>query len=92
VDSLATVFLSEVIGTAMLILLGGGVVANVVLAKNKGFGGGFAEVFDLRGFNLNATLDIDPEFHPFCDYRPGLRLTSGQHATNRSCVKNIHYL
>jgi hypothetical protein len=27
-----------------------------------------------------------------CGYRPGLRLTSGQHATNRSCVKNIHYL
>nr|WP_269457855.1 MIP/aquaporin family protein [Microcella alkaliphila] len=34
-------FVSEIIGTAMLLLLGGGVVANVVLAKNKGFGGGF---------------------------------------------------
>ncbi|GAA5154374.1 MIP/aquaporin family protein [Microbacterium pseudoresistens] len=34
-------FLSELVGTAMLVLLGCGVVANVVLAKNKGFGGGF---------------------------------------------------
>ncbi|MFT4052567.1 MAG: MIP/aquaporin family protein [Microbacterium sp.] len=33
-------FLSELIGTALLLLLGGGVVANVILAKTKGFGGG----------------------------------------------------
>jgi glycerol uptake facilitator protein len=41
VDNLAVVFLSEVVGTAMLLLLGAGVVANAVLVKNKGFGGGF---------------------------------------------------
>jgi glycerol uptake facilitator protein len=41
VDNLAVIFLSEVVGTAMLLLLGAGVVANVVLAKNKGNGGGF---------------------------------------------------
>ena len=40
-DNLAVVFLSEVVGTAMLLLLGAGVVANAVLIKNKGFGGGF---------------------------------------------------
>nr|WP_256414182.1 MULTISPECIES: MIP/aquaporin family protein [unclassified Frigoribacterium] len=34
------IFLSEVVGTAMLILLGGGVVANVALTKSKGFNGG----------------------------------------------------
>ncbi len=33
-------FLSEFVGTAMLILLGCGVVANVILTKTKGFGGG----------------------------------------------------
>jgi glycerol uptake facilitator protein len=33
--------LSELIGTGLLTLLGCGVVANAVLAKNKGFGGGF---------------------------------------------------
>jgi len=35
------IVLSEVMGTAMLTLLGCGVVANAVLAKNKGFNGGF---------------------------------------------------
>ncbi len=37
-------FVSELVGTAMLLLLGCGVVANVALAKNKGFGGGFLMV------------------------------------------------
>jgi glycerol uptake facilitator protein len=35
------IVLSELMGTAMLTLLGCGVVANAVLAKNKGFNGGF---------------------------------------------------
>ncbi|WP_448614986.1 MIP/aquaporin family protein [Modestobacter sp. URMC 112] len=39
--SLWTVFGSEVVGTAVLILLGVGVVANVVLAKTLGNGGGW---------------------------------------------------
>ncbi|TFB49472.1 aquaporin family protein [Cryobacterium tagatosivorans] len=43
-DNIGVVFLSEVVGTAMLVLLGCGVVANVALAKNKGFGGGFLMV------------------------------------------------
>ena len=42
--SLGTVFLSEVVGTAMLLLLGGGVVANNILPKNKGAGTGFLHV------------------------------------------------
>ncbi|MBF4577375.1 MIP/aquaporin family protein [Frondihabitans sp. VKM Ac-2883] len=37
---LGTIFLSETVGTAMLLLLGGGVVANVALVKSKGFNGG----------------------------------------------------
>ncbi|MCY7404809.1 MAG: aquaporin family protein [Cryobacterium sp.] len=36
--------MSEVVGTAILLLLGCGVVANVALAKNKGLGGGFLMV------------------------------------------------
>ena len=36
-----TSFLGEIIGTALLILLGDGVVANVVLNKTKGNGGGW---------------------------------------------------
>lgn len=39
--SLASVFVSEVLGTAMLLLLGVGVVANAMLPKNSGFNGGF---------------------------------------------------
>jgi glycerol uptake facilitator protein len=38
---LGTVFLSEVAGTAILLLFGCGVVANVALDKSKGAGGGF---------------------------------------------------
>ncbi|ROS62465.1 glycerol uptake facilitator protein [Frigoribacterium sp. PhB160] len=38
--NLGLIFLSEVVGTAMLIILGGGVVANVSLTKSKGFNGG----------------------------------------------------
>ena len=34
-------FLSEVVGTAMLLLLGGGVVATAILTKSKGLGGGW---------------------------------------------------
>jgi glycerol uptake facilitator protein len=39
--SFGDIFLSEVLGTAALTLLGCGVVANAILTKNKGFGGGF---------------------------------------------------
>jgi glycerol uptake facilitator protein len=35
------IFLPEMMGTAMLLLLGAGVVANVLLAKSKGFDGGW---------------------------------------------------
>lgn len=38
---LGTIFLSEVVGTAMLLLLGGGVIANTALVKSKGNGTGF---------------------------------------------------
>ena len=43
-DNLGAVFLAEVVGTAILILLGCGVVANVALAKTKGYGAGFLMV------------------------------------------------
>lgn len=42
--NLGLIFLSELVGTAMLVLLGCGVVANVALIRNKGFGGGFLMV------------------------------------------------
>ncbi len=36
-----TAFVAEIVGTAMLLLLGNGVVANVLLGKTKGHGGGW---------------------------------------------------
>lgn len=42
--NLGLYFLSELVGTTLLLLLGGGVVANVALTKTKGFGGGFLMV------------------------------------------------
>src|SRR4029453_7281058 len=44
VDNLGIVFLAELVGTAMLVLLGCGVVANVALARTKGYNGGFLMV------------------------------------------------
>ena len=41
---LSTILLYEILGTATLLLLGCGVVANVALAKSKGEGGGFLVV------------------------------------------------
>lgn len=38
---LSHAFVSEILGTGMLVLLGTGVVANVILPKNKGFNGGW---------------------------------------------------
>ena len=57
-DNLGIVFLSEVVGTAMLVLLGCGVVANVALAKNKGFNGGFLMVTFGWGFAVFAGVIV----------------------------------
>ena len=38
---MGTIFLHEIAGTAILLLLGGGVVANNLLVKSKGLGGGW---------------------------------------------------
>lgn len=48
------VFISEVLGTGLLLLLGCGVVANVALAQTKGAGGGFLLVNFGWGFAVFA--------------------------------------
>jgi glycerol uptake facilitator protein len=58
VDNLGVLFLSELVGTAMLVLLGCGVVANVALAKTKGFGGGFLMVNIGWGFAVFAGVIV----------------------------------
>jgi len=47
-------FWSEVVGTGMLVLLGTGVVANVILPKNKGFDGGWLLINIGWGFAVMA--------------------------------------
>jgi glycerol uptake facilitator protein len=47
-------FVSEIVGTAVLILLGAGVVANVILPKNKGFNSGWIVITFGWGFAVFA--------------------------------------
>ena len=58
VDNLGILFLSELVGTAMLVLLGCVVVANVALAKTKGFNGGFLMVTFGWGFAVFAGVIV----------------------------------
>ncbi|TFD89224.1 aquaporin family protein [Cryobacterium serini] len=57
-ENIGAVFVSEIVGTAMLVLLGTGVVANVALAKNKGLGGGFLMVTIGWGFAVFAGVVV----------------------------------
>ena len=45
-----TPFVAEFLGTMLLILMGGGVVANVCLSKTKGHGAGWMAITDSLGF------------------------------------------
>lgn len=87
--SLGTVFLSEVVGTAILCLFGCGVVANVALAKSKGAGGGFllvnfgwgigvfAGVFVAfrSGAHLNPAVTFGLLANGADEYAPGVAVT-----------------
>ncbi len=52
--SLATIFLSETVGTAILILMGVGVVANNLLPRSKGHGSGTLHINFAWGFAVFA--------------------------------------
>ncbi len=54
--SVGQIFISEVAGTFMLLLLGCGVVANVVLAKTKGNGGGGGGAWLLINFGWGLAV------------------------------------
>ena len=86
---LSTVFASEVLGTAILILLGVGVVANVALPKTFGNGGGwiviifgwglavFAGVYAAAssGAHLNPAVTIGLWVSGADEYAPGVPVT-----------------
>jgi glycerol uptake facilitator protein len=83
---MGTIFLYEIAGTAMLMLLGVGVVANVVLTKTKGNGGGwllisfgwglavFAGVFVAfkTGAHLNPAVTFGILFSGKSEYAEGI--------------------
>ncbi|WP_306355982.1 MULTISPECIES: MIP/aquaporin family protein [unclassified Nocardia] len=88
---LAEVFVSEVFGTGVLILLGGGVVANVLLAKSKGadggwllinFGWGFAVMAGVyvafkSGAHLNPAVTLGILSSGAQEYAPGVAISFG---------------
>lgn len=88
---MGTIFLYEIAGTAMLILLGVGVVANVVLTKTKGNGGGwllisfgwglgvFAGVYvaAATGAHLNPAVTVGLLVSGAEEYAPGIAVTLG---------------
>lgn len=84
------VFVSEVLGTALLLLLGCGVVANVALAKTKGNGGSFllvnfgwglavmAGVYAAfrSGAHINPAVTFGLLAHGSAEYAPGIPVTA----------------
>ncbi|GAA1733332.1 MIP/aquaporin family protein [Brachybacterium phenoliresistens] len=89
--TIGTIFLSEIAGTAMLLLLGGGVVANVILRGTKGNGGGwllinfgwglgvFAGVYVAykTGAHLNPAVTFGLLTSGATEYGPGIPITVG---------------
>jgi glycerol uptake facilitator protein len=89
--SLWTVFISETAGTAALLLLGCGVVANVILAGTKGFSGGwllinfgwglgvFAGVYVAfrSGAHINPAVTLGLLANGVDQYAPGVDVTFG---------------
>ena len=83
-------FWSEVMGTGLLVLLGTGVVANVILPKNKGFDGGWllinfgwglavmAGVYAAfkSGAHLNPAVTIGIWASGAADFAPGIPVTA----------------
>ena len=71
-DHLAIDFLSEVVGTAILVLLGTGVVANVALIHNKGFNGGFLMV--TFGWGLAVFAGVIASYNSGAHLNPAVTL------------------
>ncbi|WP_250445045.1 MIP/aquaporin family protein [Actinotalea sp. C106] len=87
--SLLDVFISEIIGTGLLLLLGAGVVATVLLPKSKGFNGGwllinfgwglgvFAGVFAAwkSGAHINPAVTVGLLANGVDEYATGVSVT-----------------
>ena len=73
-DSITTlqVVVSEVVGTGLLILLGAGVVANVILPRNKGFDGGWLLIN--FGWGLAVFVGVYAAFRSGAHLNPAVTL------------------
>lgn len=90
-ETIGTILLSEIAGTAMLTLMGGGVVANNILGKTKGNGGGwlmvnfgwglavFVGVYTAfkTGAHINPAVTTGLLFSEATEYAPGIPITFG---------------
>ncbi len=90
-DTIGTILLSEIAGTAVLTLMGGGVVANAILGRTKGNGGGwllinvgwglavFAGVWTAfkTGAHINPAVTVGLLFSEATEYAPGIPITVG---------------
>jgi glycerol uptake facilitator protein len=90
VDNLGTIFLSETVGTAMLILLGGGVVANIALAKSKGLAGGFLMVN--FGWGLAVFAGVTVSYSSGAHLNPAVTLGLLASGADLSAMQVLIYL
>ena len=87
-DSLGIKFLSEIVGTFLLVLLGTGVVANVALVKTKGFNGGFLMVN--FGWGLGVFAGVSAAYYSGAHLNPAV--TIGLWAHNPSSMSFVTVL
>jgi glycerol uptake facilitator protein len=87
---LGTIFLSELVGTAMLVLLGTGVVANVALAKTKGNGGGFLMVN--FGWGLAVFAGVTVSYSSGAHLNPAVTLGLWASGADLSFAQIITYI
>jgi len=90
VDNLGEIFLSELIGTALLTLLGCGVVANIALARNKGLGGGFLMVN--FGWGLAVFAGVTVSYNSGAHLNPAVTLGLLASGADLSAVQVLIYL
>ena len=89
-DNLGEIFLSELIGTALLTLLGCGVVANIALARNKGLGGGFLMVN--FGWGLAVFAGVTVSYNSGAHLNPAVTLGLLASGADLSAVQVLIYL
>jgi len=90
VDNLGEIFLSELVGTALLTLLGCGVVANIALARNKGLGGGFLMVN--FGWGLAVFAGVTVSYNSGAHLNPAVTLGLLASGADLSAVQVLIYI